>query len=129
VDIQDKQLQKLIGLTLRSGVLTAVLIGVFGGIMFLHSHSTDPVSFHTFAGEDTLFASPARIVSQAFHPQHQGEGNRGLAVAQIGIICLLLTPIIRVALSIIGFAMERDGIYVVITSVVLGTLICSMILR
>jgi uncharacterized membrane protein len=56
-------------------------------------------------------------------------GRRGLAIAQVGIICLLLTPIIRVALSIIGFAMERDRVYVVITSVVLGTLICSMLLH
>lgn len=127
--IEDRQLQKLIGWTLRSGVFVAVLVGLFGGAMFLRSHGMQAVAFHTFAGENTTFASPARIFYEAFHPHHLGKGIRGLAITQIGIICLLLTPVIRVALSIVGFAMERDGIYVVITSVVLGTLICSMLLH
>lgn len=127
--IQDKQLQGLIGLTLRTGVLIAVLVGVLGGTVFLHSHRSDSVSFHTFVGAKSLFASPWRTVQYAFHPQTVDIENRGLAIAQIGIICLLLTPIIRVALSIIGFALERDGVYVVITSVVLATLTCSMLLH
>lgn len=129
MDIQDKQLQKVIGLTLRGGVLTAVTIALIGGSMYLYGHSTEHVAFHTFAGESTPYASPIQIFNQAFRSPELGIGRRGLAITQIGIICLLLTPIIRVALSIIGFAMERDRVYVVITSVVLGTLICSMLLH
>lgn len=129
MDIQDKQLQKVIGLTLRGGVLTAVTIALIGGLMYLYGHSTEHVTFHTFAGESTAYASPTRIFQQAFRSPELGIGRRGLAITQIGIICLLLTPIIRVALSIIGFAMERDRVYVVITSVVLVTLIFSMVLR
>lgn len=129
MDIQDKQLQRLISFTLRSGVFTAVIIGLLGGVMFLKSHGTDPVSFHTFAGEHSNFASPETIVRQAFRSHTESTENRGLAITQVGIICLLLTPIIRVALSIVGFALESDGIYVLITTVVLGTLICSMLLH
>jgi uncharacterized membrane protein len=129
MDIQDKQLQRMIGLTLRSGVLVAVLIGVFGGTIFLHSHRRDPVTFQVFAGARSLYASPLRTARQAFLPQIEDKENRGLAIAQIGIICLLLTPIIRVALSIVGFAMERDGIYVAITAIVLATLTCSLLLH
>ena len=129
MDIQDKQLQKIIGLTLRGGVLTAVAVALIGGTMYLYGHSTEPVSFHIFAGENTPYASPLQIFHQAFLSPGLGVGRRGLAIIQIGIICLLLTPIIRVALSIIGFAMERDRVYVVITSVVLATLICSMLLH
>lgn len=129
MDIQDKQLQRLIGLTLRSGVLTAIVIGVLGGMMFIRSHYSDAVSFHTFHGEHSLFASPSKTVQEALHPDAHTTENRGLAVAQIGIICLLLTPIIRVALSIVGFAMERDGIYVLITTIVLATLTCTMLLH
>lgn len=129
MDIQDKQLQRVIGLTLRGGVLTAVTISLIGGLMYLYGHSTEHVAFHTFAGEGTSYASPVQIFHEAFRAPELGIGRRGLAITQIGIICLLLTPIIRVALSIVGFAMERDRVYVVITSVVLGTLICSMLLR
>jgi uncharacterized membrane protein len=129
MDIQDKQLQQLISVTLRSGVLIAVILGLLGGVVFLSSHYGDAVSFGTFTGTQSLFASPKGIVHEAFQPQAQDTVNRGLAIAQIGIICLLLTPIIRVALSIVGFALERDGIYVVITAVVLGTLTCSMLLH
>ncbi|HEY2040855.1 MAG TPA: DUF1634 domain-containing protein [Edaphobacter sp.] len=129
MDIQDKQLQKLIGFTLRSGVMVAVIVGLLGGVVFLSTHYRDAVSFHTFTGAQSIFASPKSIVHEAFQPQAHDTVNRGLAIAQIGIICLLLTPIIRVALSIIGFALERDGIYVVITAVVLATLTCSMLLH
>jgi uncharacterized membrane protein len=41
---------------------------------------------------------------------------------------LLATPVIRVAFSIIGFAIERDRTYVAITSVVLATLLVSAFL-
>ena len=129
MDVQDKQLQQLIGLTLRSGVLIAVLIGILGGFVFLTSHYGDAVSFQTFTGAQSTFASPKSIVHEAFQPQAQDIVNRGLAIAQIGIICLLLTPIIRVALSIVGFALERDGVYVIITAVVLATLTFSMLLH
>jgi uncharacterized membrane protein len=129
MDVQDKQLQQIIGFTLRSGVLIAVLVGVLGGAVFLSSHYRDAVSFGTFTGTQSLFASPRMIVREAFQPQAQDTVNRGLAIAQIGIICLLLTPVIRVALSIVGFALERDGIYVVITAVVLATLTCSMLMH
>jgi uncharacterized membrane protein len=129
VDIQDKQLQKVISLTLRTGVLTAVLVGLVGGVLYLQAHGRESISFHTFSGASTPFASPSQVLHQALFPHELGVGRRGLAIAQVGIICLLLTPIIRVALSIIGFAMERDRVYVVITSVVLSTLICSMLLH
>jgi len=129
MDFQDKQLQKVIGLTLRGGVLTAVTIALIGGLMYLYGHSTEHVAFHTFAGEGTSYASPAQIVRQAFRSPSISTGRRGLAITQLGIICLLLTPVIRVALSIVGFAMERDRAYVVITTVVLATLICSMLLH
>ncbi len=128
-EIQDKHLQRLISLTLRTGVLVAVILGVLGGVVFMASHATDPVSFHSFVGVNLPYVSPKTVVHEALLPQSMETANRGLAIAQIGIICLLLTPIIRVALSIVGFALEKDLIYVGITVVVLATLTCSMLLH
>jgi len=130
IEVRDKQLQNLISVTLRTGVLVAVILGVLGGVIFLTVHGTDATSFHTFVGDKLPYASPLNTVHEALRPQSMDAGvNRGLAIAQIGIICLLLTPIVRVALSIVGFALEKDAIYVVITAVVLATLTCSMLLH
>lgn len=45
----------------------------------------------------------------AFAAHGEGLQARGLAIAQLGILCLLLTPILRVAFSIVGFALGRTG--------------------
>jgi uncharacterized membrane protein len=123
----DTKLQRLIGATLRSGVLAASLTGVAGGAIFLALHGAQPVAFHSFAGANTPFASPLQTVHQVLAPM--AEGNRGLAIAQLGILILLLTPIIRVAFSIIGFALENDRLYVAITGIVLATLMASLLLH
>ncbi|WP_255460976.1 DUF1634 domain-containing protein [Edaphobacter albus] len=129
MEVKDPQLQRMIGFTLRSGVMVAILIGLFGGTIFFQAHREDTVAFHVFAGTKSLYASPIRTVQQALHPQVQDKENRGLAIAQVGIICLLLTPVIRVAFSLIGFALERDTAYVCITAIVLTTLTISLLMH
>jgi uncharacterized membrane protein len=48
------------------------------------------------------------------------------AIISLGLLVLIATPIMRVAVSIIAFARERDWMYVVITSFVLAMLILSL---
>lgn len=45
-----------------------------------------------------------------------------------GLLLLIATPVLRVFVSIIAFALEKDRVYVVITSVVLALLILSFVL-
>jgi uncharacterized membrane protein len=125
--IMDTKLQRLIGATLRSGVIAASLTGIVGGAIFLVVHGGQPVTFHSFAGANPAYSSPRQIIRQALAPI--GNANRGLAIAQLGIVILLLTPIIRVAFSVIGFAMEKDRLYVAITCIVLATLMASLLLH
>lgn len=51
-----------------------------------------------------------------------------LAIITLGLLLLLLTPVVRVAVSIGAFAIERDWRYVVITTIVLVILIVSFFL-
>jgi uncharacterized membrane protein YfcA len=51
---------------------------------------------------------------------------RPQAVIALGLLLLIATPIIRVAVSIIAFACERDRAYVLITAIVLAILLFSM---
>jgi uncharacterized membrane protein len=112
IPANDTKLQRLIGATLRSGVIAASLTGILGGAIFLAAHSGQQVAFHSFEGANTAYASPRQIVR-----------------LQLGIMILLLTPIIRVAFSVLGFAMENDRLYVAITCVVLATLMGSLLLH
>ena len=52
----------------------------------------------------------------------------GQAVIVTGLILLIATPVVRVAVSIVSFARERDRPYVLITTVVLGLLLLSLVL-
>jgi uncharacterized membrane protein len=127
--LTDTKLQRLIGATLRSGVLVASITGIVGGLLFLTAPDAKPVSFHLFEGTDSLYAFPGLMLRQAFELHGVTQLERGLAITQLGIIALLLTPIIRVTFSIVGFALERDRIYVAITCVVLATLMGSLLLH
>ncbi len=51
---------------------------------------------------------------------------RPQALIILGLLILIATPVLRVAVSIIAFAFERDWKYVIITSLVLAILLFSM---
>ena len=53
-------------------------------------------------------------------------GFHGQAIIQFGLLLLIATPVARVAFAAIGFAMERDYLYVVITLIVLVVLLYSL---
>jgi uncharacterized membrane protein len=52
---------------------------------------------------------------------------RGRGLIQLGLLFLIATPIARVALSIVGFALERDRMYVGFTVIVLLVLLYSLL--
>ncbi len=53
---------------------------------------------------------------------------RPIGIAQLGLVVLLATPVLRVATSVVGFALEGDRLYVAITAIVLGILLTSVFL-
>jgi uncharacterized membrane protein len=129
VRLAETKLQRLIGTTLRTGVIAASVTGVVGGVIFLAAHGGQSVSFRVFDGAASPYTSPEQMLHQALAWHSGDHANQGLAITQLGILVLMLTPIIRVAFSIIGFSMERDLIYVAITSTVLAILLGTLLLR
>jgi uncharacterized membrane protein len=58
------------------------------------------------------------------------EGLRSLrpqAIAQLGLLTLILTPMTRVAASLVLFAVERDRTYVLISTIVLVILVAGLL--
>jgi uncharacterized membrane protein len=110
---------------LRGGVIlsiSVVLVGV--ALTFIHhpSYARSRPDLVVLTNPDQPYPSSVRTVAAG------AEQRRGQSVVMIGLLLLIATPVARVALSIVVFAIERDRLYVVITTVVLALLLTSFFL-
>ncbi len=118
--ITDTSIERMVSVLLRTGVLISGLVVFLGGVYFVIRHAGEKVDFHTFKGEPSIDRILHQIVMGAVD-------LRARSIIQFGILLLIATPILRVAFSLVGFAMERDRAYVLITSIVLAILLYSLI--
>lgn len=118
--MDDRRLEIIIGNLLRAGVLIAAGVVTVGALFFLaHNHSAR-ADFHTFAMESANLRSMQSIARSAAQLDSKG-------LIQFGLLLLIATPVARVALAVVGFAMERDRLYVVVSCIVLAVLLFSML--
>jgi uncharacterized membrane protein len=112
--LRVRQAELLISQVLRGGVVLSALIISIGmvGVLLLHGNQASALPV-----PDSLVTVWQGI--QAGNP---------LAVVMAGLLVLLATPVLRVAVSVVAFALEGDIRYVVITSLVLLILLISFAL-
>lgn len=115
----DENVENVMGNLLRAGVITAALVVLLGGIVYLVRYGTTHVDHRVFHGEPADLRSPIGIVDEAIV-------FRSRALIQLGVLLLIATPLARVVFSVFAFARQRDGVYVVITLVVLVVLCFSL---
>jgi uncharacterized membrane protein len=115
----DQRMEILIGQLLRAGVLLSAVVVLLGGAVYLVRHGHSTADYRVFRGEPANLRSVGGIVREAL-------ALRGRGIIQLGLLLLIATPVARVAFSIFGFAKEHDGMYVVITMIVLLVLIYSL---
>jgi uncharacterized membrane protein YfcA/uncharacterized membrane protein len=104
----------IIGWVLQGGVILSAAVIVIG--LFLE------------------FLQPNKFAPQKlqFFPQSFGQIWAGLlvlrpqAIIALGLLLLIATPVVRVAVSIVAFAVERDWRFVVVTLLVLFILLFSI---
>ena len=116
----DQKLENLVGNLLRAGVSISAFVVAFGGIVYLARHWGEPANYRVFQGEPSDLRSVGGIVRNAF--EFHGRG-----IIQFGLLLLIATPVFRVALSIWGFAEEKDRMYMVFTCIVLAVLLYSLL--
>lgn len=116
----DDDVERLVGNWLRIGTLVAAAVTTLGGILFLAGHSSATANYHSFAGEPAQLRHVTDIVAGALHLESR-------AVIQLGLLLLIATPVVRVALSLIAFVLQRDKLYVALTSLVLAILAFSLL--
>jgi uncharacterized membrane protein len=113
-------METIMGRLLQAGVLLAASVVLAGGVMYLAAHAGSRADYRVF------HAQPVRL-------RHSAAMLRGVAradataVLELGILLLVATPIGRVVFAVIGFAIERDRLYVAISLTVLAVLLFGML--
>ena len=115
----DQRIEVIVANLLRAGVLLAAAVVVIGGSIFLIRHGREAPQYRTFVAEPAALRTVPGILREA-------ASLRGREIIQLGLLILIATPVLRVAFSVVGFALERDHLYVGITVVVLAVLLFSL---
>ena len=121
-------MQILISRTLRLGVTIASILAGIGGIFYFIQHGTEPLDaskYTSFSYADTQ--NPATTTFTGIL-QGAWAGNSE-SLIQLGVIALLLTPIMRVVLSLFDFVKQRDWLYVAITAFVLMVIVVNSVVE
>jgi len=118
----EERLERFIGTLLRTGVVSAAVVALLGGVVFLARHGAEPASYSVFHGEPQDLRNVRGVVREAMT-------LRGRGLAQLGLLLLIATPVARVIFTLLAFARAGDRRYVVVTGIVLATLLFSLVGR
>ena len=112
-----RRAELLISHVLRGGVVLGAIVIAAGLVAFYARYGPNPplivAQIYPHSLEQT-FVGLAHGSPQAF--------------MVLGLLILLATPVVRVAVSIVAFVLERDWTYVAITALVLAILLVSFLL-
>jgi uncharacterized membrane protein len=102
----------IIGVSISAALIAlgfggALIVGWNGSLLGGPAGSADPADFSTVVAGLTEL--------------------RPIAIAQVGLLVLVATPVVRVAVSLIAFGLERDRLYAAITAAVLALLLLSLL--
>ena len=116
-----ERVERLLGWVLQVGVILAAAVALLGGLLEVMQHGAQAAAdYRIFHGEPADVRTLRGIVRGVLH-------LNGRDVVQLGVLLLLATPITRVALSALAFARQRDRVYVLVTCLVLGLLLTSVL--
>lgn len=118
----NHKMEIIIGNLLRAGVIVAATTVFLGGVIYLVRHGFTMVNYKVFQQGPSYLCNIQGICDNAF-------SFHGRGLIQLGLLLLIATPIARVALSIFAFARQRDGLYVIVTSIVFCILMYSLLGR
>jgi uncharacterized membrane protein len=121
----DRAVELIISLILRLGVSVSLIVVIAGLLMsFFHHHEY----LYSRPGLQRL-TTPGRAFPRTLGQVLAGVRQlRGEAMIMAGLMLLIATPVLRVAVSIAAFIYEKDKTFVLLTAIVLALLILSFFL-
>jgi uncharacterized membrane protein len=117
--MSDKRIEQVIGTLLQVGVLLSAAVVLAGGIWLLVTSGGPSSQYQHFRSIDPTLRTPAGVIASLRHSDPQ-------SLIQFGLLLLIATPVARVVLSLVAFALQRDRVYVVVTLIVLAVLSYSL---
>jgi uncharacterized membrane protein len=114
--------EKAISGILRTGVAASLVLLVSGSVLSFAQaggYGAQASAVPHLSGAEGAFPRTARWLFSGLK-----HGN-GQAVIVLGLLLLIATPVLRVAVSVLAFARERDRMYTIITALVLLLLLLS----
>jgi uncharacterized membrane protein len=116
----DRQIEEIVGDLLRAGVVLSALIVFVGACFYLVRYGRSPADYRVFQGEPSDLRNLRGII-------HSARDLRSRGIIQLGLLCLIATPVARVAFSIWGFAAEHDRLYMIFTGIVFVILLYGLL--
>ena len=113
----ESRMERLMAIVLAIGVaVSALLVGIgFAASLFVG-----------WTGSLTGSPTPPTATTDFTDLAERLVAVQPLALAQAGLIVLIATPVVRVAVTAIGFWRQRDRLYVALTLLVLALLLISL---
>ncbi|MCH4009485.1 DUF1634 domain-containing protein [Companilactobacillus sp.] len=108
-----RDVELIIGKILRVGVIVSAAVIILGVVLYFINGGTGYADGEWPRRFGMIFSGIAH--------------GKSYAVIMLGIFLLILTPVLRVVVSIYAFAKEHDRLYVYITTAVLIILIIAMV--
>jgi uncharacterized membrane protein len=119
-DFDDRRMEVIMGRLLQVGVLLASFVMLVGGVLYTRTHHAEAPNYRVFSSEPQNLRHLGGVISGI----RTGEPA---AIIQLAVILLIATPVARVVFALIGFAIERDKLYILVSSVVLLVLLFGFI--
>lgn len=120
-----RRVELLISNLLRAGVLASLALILFGTTLSFVHH---PI-YVTSPGALRHLTQPGAAFPHTSHDVIAGvQAWRGQAIVTLGLLVLIATPVLRVAISVLAFVYQRDRTFTFITLTVLVILLLSFVL-
>lgn len=115
----DFDLNRSVGNLLRLGVILSVVTSLIGFIKLFFEGFEMPKDYESLEIPDgtiwrSLFSSLGKF--------------EGMAIIQLGILLLILTPLVRLLFALVGYIKEKDYTYVIVSAIVLGIMAISFVM-
>lgn len=120
--MKDERLQNALAKTMIIGTAIAGTIIALGMLWFLWANAGMKAGDKIFTGEPKYYENPISMVQHAMALNELGHRR---SFIMVGVLLLLLNPVARVALAALGFALQKDRMYTIISLIVLSVLLIS----
>lgn len=115
--MEENKMEKWVSLTLRWGIRSSAVFLIIGCLAFLSGPQQASMK------SPTVFV----VVSQIIHSDRSGLSSLAPYIfLYAGILLLMITPLARVIITLIGFATERDWNFVLVSFFILCVIIVSI---